>query len=113
VDPGTSVPDDTPLGGTSFPGTSEAGPSGASHSFNFLGVRLLGDPLEALASVLPDELFEDVGRTTPFKFAQDIVEFQIVVFLFCLLLVLAFFSYSCLLIVFSISGFPSSSRCLV
>jgi hypothetical protein len=112
VDQGTSVPDDTPIGGTSFPGTSKAGPSGASRSFDFLGVRLLGDPLEALASVLPDGLFEDVERTTPFKFAQDIVEPQIAVFFFCLLLVLAF-SYSCLLIVFSFSGFPSSRRCLV
>jgi hypothetical protein len=92
ADPGISMPDDTPLGGTTLPDTSEAGPSGASGSFDFLGVRLLSDPVEALASVLPDGLFEDVRRTMPFKFAQDIVESQITVFLFCLLLVLAFFS---------------------
>jgi hypothetical protein len=69
LDPGTSVPRGTPLGGTSIPSTSRVGPSGASCSFDFLGAHLLGDPLEALAFVLPDGLFEDIGRTTPFKFA--------------------------------------------
>jgi hypothetical protein len=64
LDPGTHVPRDRPLGETSIPSTSNA-----PGTFDFLGVRLLGDPLEALASVLPDGLFEDIGKTAPFKFA--------------------------------------------
>jgi hypothetical protein len=67
VDPGTSVPNDTLLRGTSFPGTSEAGPSGASRSFDFLGVCLLCDPLEALASILHDRLFEDCQENYAFQ----------------------------------------------
>lgn len=70
------------MGGTSIPSTSAIGSSHPSFSFDFLGACLLGDPLEAMASVLPDGLFEDIERTTPFKFAQDIVESQIAVFLF-------------------------------
>jgi hypothetical protein len=55
-------------------------PSNAPRMFHFLGARLLGNPLEALASVLPARLFEDIERTTPFKFAQDIIESQIAVY---------------------------------
>jgi hypothetical protein len=62
LDPGVDAPADRPLGETPVPSTSGAG-------FDFLGIRLLSDPLEALASVLPDGLFEDFGKTTPFKFA--------------------------------------------
>jgi hypothetical protein len=69
---------------TPVPSTSGAG-------FDFLGIRLLGDPLEALASVLPNGLFQDVGRTTPFKFAQDIVESQIAVPSSCVFSSLFFF----------------------
>jgi hypothetical protein len=69
LDTGTNVPRDRPLGETSIPSTSEAGLSNASGTFDFLGDRLLDDPLEALASVLPDGLFEDIGKTAPFKFA--------------------------------------------
>lgn len=58
------------------PSSSGGGPSNAPGTFDFLGARLLNDPLEALASVLPAGLFEDIGRTTPFKFAQDIIESQ-------------------------------------
>jgi len=82
LDPGVDAPVDRPLGETPVPSTSGVG-------FDFLGIRLLGDPLEALASVLPDGLFEDVGKTTPFKFAQDIVESQIAVPFFRFLLITA------------------------
>jgi hypothetical protein len=70
--PSANAAADGPSGETPVPSTPGAG-------FDFLGIRLLGDPLEALASVLPDGLFQDVGRTTPFKFAQDIIESQIAV----------------------------------
>lgn len=78
---GSFVQEDTTLGGTSIPSTSGIGSSRPPFSFEFLGARLLGEPLEALASVLSDGLFEDIGRTTPFKLAQDIVESQIAVHL--------------------------------
>jgi hypothetical protein len=93
LDPGTDVPRDRPLGETSISSTSEAGLSNALGTFDFLGVRLLGDPLEALASVLPDRLFEDIGKTTPFKFAQDIIESQITVPFLCFLLIIILFSF--------------------
>jgi hypothetical protein len=75
-DPSANAAADGSSEETPVPSTSGAG-------FDFMGIRLLGDPLEALASVLPDDLFRDVGRTTPFKFAQDIVESQIAVHSSC------------------------------
>jgi hypothetical protein len=69
LDPGAHVLGGRPLEGTSIPSSSGAEPSNAPCKFDFLGVRLLGDPLEALAFMLPDGLFEDIGKTTPFKFA--------------------------------------------
>jgi hypothetical protein len=74
-----SVHENVPLGGTSILSTSGIDSSCPPFSFDFLGAHLLGNPLEALASVLPDGLFEDIGRTTPFIFAQDIIESQIAV----------------------------------
>jgi hypothetical protein len=113
LDLGTSIPKDTPLGGTSIPSTSGAGPSVASCTFDFLGVRLLGDPLEAIASILPDGFFEDIGRTTPFKFAQDIIESQIVVFSLCILLALVLFSPSYFSFIFFVSRLSSICHRLV
>jgi len=113
LDPGTDVPRDRPLGETSISSTSEAGLSNALGTFDFLGVRLLGDPLEALASVLPDRLFEDIGKTTPFKFAQDIIESQIAVFFLCILLIIFLFSSSYFSFIFFASGLSSICRCLV
>jgi hypothetical protein len=72
LDPSADAAAGGPSGEAPVPSTSGAG-------FDFLGTRLLGDPLEALASVLPNGLFQDVGRTTPFKFAQGIIESQIAV----------------------------------
>jgi hypothetical protein len=72
LDPSANAAADEPSGETPVPSTLGAG-------FDFLGNRLLGDPLEVLESVLLDGLFRDVGRTTPFKFAQDIIESQIAV----------------------------------
>jgi hypothetical protein len=113
LDPGTHIPGDRPLGGTSIPSTSGAGPSSAPCTFDFIGVRLLSDPLEALTSVLPNGLFEDIGKTTPFKFAQDIIESQIAVFFLCILLIIFLFSSSYFSFIFFASGLSSICRCLV
>lgn len=72
------------------PSSSGAGPSNDPSTFDFLGAHLLGDPLKALASVLPVGLFEDIGRTTHFKFAKDI----------CRLIILLSFGYFSFLFAF-------------
>jgi hypothetical protein len=107
LDLGTDIPRDRPLGETSVPSTLRGGLPNAPGTFDFLGAHLLGDPLEALASVLPDGLFEDIGKTTPFKFAQDIIESQIAVPFLCFLLIIVLFSFGHLS---SLSSFQDSLR---
>jgi len=64
---------------------SGAGPFQTTPAFNFMGINLLDDPLEAMLFILPEGLIMNVGRTTPFHFAQETIESCIVVHSCCLI----------------------------